>query len=182
MFCPNCSQQQISEEIKFCSRCGFLLTGLRELLKNHGETSKKTFIQRLTGDSPRKKGLKKGLFIFLLTFLVVPIVSIFTVMLRAEPFAVAIFAILFSVGGILRMLYALLFESNEDAKLSLIDDVNQPAQSEFTQTTEQNALPGASSVSASSYIPPTHGNWRDTNDLIPNSVTEKTTDLLKKEI
>lgn len=30
MYCPNCGQQQISEEMRFCSRCGLALSGLAE--------------------------------------------------------------------------------------------------------------------------------------------------------
>src|SRR5215470_3240363 len=32
MYCPNCGQQQISGEMRFCSRCGLALTGLAEWL------------------------------------------------------------------------------------------------------------------------------------------------------
>ena len=32
MYCPNCGQQQISEEMRFCSRCGLALSGLAEWL------------------------------------------------------------------------------------------------------------------------------------------------------
>jgi endogenous inhibitor of DNA gyrase (YacG/DUF329 family) len=32
MFCPNCGQQQVSDEMRFCSRCGLALTGLAEWL------------------------------------------------------------------------------------------------------------------------------------------------------
>jgi hypothetical protein len=35
MFCPRCSQEQISEEIKYCKRCGFLLTDISEALQNN---------------------------------------------------------------------------------------------------------------------------------------------------
>ena len=34
MFCPRCGQEQISDEMRFCSRCGFQLTGVSELLLN----------------------------------------------------------------------------------------------------------------------------------------------------
>ncbi len=36
MYCPNCSQQQISEETKFCSRCGLPLGLVSEILANGG--------------------------------------------------------------------------------------------------------------------------------------------------
>src|SRR5689334_3481434 len=32
MYCPNCGQQQVSEEMRFCSRCGLALSGLTEWL------------------------------------------------------------------------------------------------------------------------------------------------------
>ncbi|MET0753730.1 MAG: zinc ribbon domain-containing protein, partial [Pyrinomonadaceae bacterium] len=32
MFCPKCSQQQISDETRFCSRCGFELNVVKALL------------------------------------------------------------------------------------------------------------------------------------------------------
>ena len=32
MFCPKCSQQQAADEVRFCSRCGFPLGGVKELL------------------------------------------------------------------------------------------------------------------------------------------------------
>jgi zinc-ribbon domain len=32
MFCPNCGQQQSSDEMRFCSRCGFQLGSVRELI------------------------------------------------------------------------------------------------------------------------------------------------------
>ena len=34
--CPKCGQQQTSNEIRYCSRCGFLLTGVSEIVANDG--------------------------------------------------------------------------------------------------------------------------------------------------
>ena len=36
MFCPECGQQQSFEQIRFCSRCGFRLSVLRDLLHADG--------------------------------------------------------------------------------------------------------------------------------------------------
>src|SRR6187402_1646964 len=36
MHCPRCGQQQISDQTKFCSRCGFQLGIVSELLENGG--------------------------------------------------------------------------------------------------------------------------------------------------
>ncbi|HZI85869.1 MAG TPA: zinc ribbon domain-containing protein [Pyrinomonadaceae bacterium] len=32
MYCPKCSQEQLSEEVRFCSRCGFSIGVVRELI------------------------------------------------------------------------------------------------------------------------------------------------------
>ena len=37
MFCPKCSQSQSSEEMRFCSRCGFPLETVGLLLTNEGK-------------------------------------------------------------------------------------------------------------------------------------------------
>ena len=36
MYCPKCGQQQISDEMKFCSRCGLALSGLADWLAGGG--------------------------------------------------------------------------------------------------------------------------------------------------
>ena len=36
MYCPKCSQQQPSEGMRFCSRCGFTLGGIALVLENNG--------------------------------------------------------------------------------------------------------------------------------------------------
>lgn len=179
MFCPRCGQEQISNETRFCSRCGFLMTGVVDLIASNG-------INALTAgsskpDSPRKRGLKQGLFFFLLTFLVVPIITILTVMANAEPFAVVIASIIFFVGGLLRMAYAMLFESSDATGNTIEQTVYQTAQNILGKNQTPNALPPTNSIPASSYIPPKHGNWRDTNDLQPSSVTDHTTKLLEKD-
>jgi hypothetical protein len=179
MFCPKCSQEQISSETKFCSRCGFLMTGVVELVKNNGNAANTSFLEKIAGDSPRKKGVKQGLFIFSLSFLIVPIVAILTVAFDSDPYVVAITAILLSVGGLLRMIYALLLQTNEPA----LGKTNSGSdQTVLSTNTAGRELPAAISQPVSDFIPPIQGNWRNTNDLIPTSVTEETTNLLNKEL
>jgi hypothetical protein len=180
MFCPRCGQEQISNETRFCSRCGFLMTGVGALIANDGNTALITSGPAKI-DSPRRKGLKQGLFIFLLTFLVVPIISILTVWAKAEPFAVSIAAIVLFVGGLLRMAYAMLFESSLPTESTLEQTVYQTAPGFLNKKQTPDALPPQQTIPTSSYMPPKHGNWRDTNDLEPSSVTDHTTKLLEKD-
>lgn len=188
MHCPVCGQQQVSEETRYCSRCGFLLTGVTQLINNGGViTSQNLPVQsgKAKKDSPRRKGIKQGLFIFLLSFLIVPLLVIATIAANVrEPFAVVIAAIILTVGGLLRMAYAVMFQSDEPYDKKSLEDANifDTAAQNFVRGANQSAgaLPPQQSIPASSYMPPKAGNWRDTNDLTgePSSVTERTTKFL----
>jgi uncharacterized membrane protein YvbJ len=95
MFCPQCGQERTSQETNFCSRCGYLLTGTAELLYVGGIIPKKAS----GAQSPRTRGIKQGVFILLLSFLIVPLVAIISVALHAPAFFVAVSAVsLFSAG------------------------------------------------------------------------------------
>ena len=175
MHCPVCGQQQVSEETRFCSRCGFLLTGVAEVVKSGGLVAAKSTGILGTPDSPRRRGIKKGVFWALLTALVVPIMALLTLLFRISPPFLPVFgALIFAVGGLLRVAYAFLFESGTSPE-------------RFPETLSRdlenrNALPPSQSVPASVYTAPA-GSWRDTNELerVPGSVTDSTTKLLQKE-
>ncbi len=175
MYCPSCGQERISNDTNYCSRCGFLLTGTAELLLTGGVNPQKPGKMGLNAKSKRNRGLKQGLFIFLLTFLVVPIISILTVAVGGEPFAVAIAAIFFFMGGLLRMAYAMMFESNESlATPALSANYADPSvlRSGFGAHHDLPPQPAAA------FVPPGAGRWRETNELQPTSVVEGTTQLL----
>lgn len=182
MYCPRCGQQQISEETRFCSKCGFLLTAVTEIIAKGGALPQYLSSGETKPLTARKKGLKTGGFIFLSGFLIVPLLAIITIALRVEPFAVAIAAILTFVAGFLRMIYALIFESNNPSEATLEDNIYQTTQKLMNKKQTAKSLPPPQSIPASSYNPPVASNWRDTNDLdkVP-SVTEHTTKHLKNE-
>lgn len=183
MYCPICGQKQISEDTRFCSRCGFLLTGVSDVIANGGNLPLIPFnaIPGKKRDTLRKKGVKKGLMIFLSGFLIVPLLAIFSIALQVrEPFIVAIAAVLLGVGGVLRMIYALLFEPGEEEGASLEETVLESAK-KLKGKNSANALPPQTSIPISDYAAPTAGTWRDTNDLTPSSVVENTTRQLRKD-
>ena len=180
MYCPQCGLERVSEQTNFCSRCGFLLTGVTRLIQNGGEISGNATTSRLQSTSARAHGLKQGLFIFLLTFLVVPLVAIISIALKVGPALAAISTIILFFGGILRMVYALLFEPAQDA--SLTSPAKIPAQTTFgAERADRSALPPQQTVPVSNYAAPGPGRWLDSNDLLPVSVTENTTQLLERD-
>lgn len=182
MHCPKCGQQQVSDQTRFCSRCGFLLTGITQVVMNDGilPAQPTTFF---AAGSPRRKGMMQGLFIFLLSFLIVPLAGVLTAMLNIEPFLPAISAIILTVGGLLRVVYALMFESGIAGGRTLEQNVMAASQNVFAAKKEAGELPPAQSIPVSAYAPPPGtGRWRETNDLeSPGSVTDTTTKLLHHE-
>ena len=178
MYCPQCGQQQTSEQVRFCSRCGFLLEAIASVLASGGMAPR--YVQPGPQPlSPRSKGVRQGAMMMLSTFLVVPVMGIILVAILngpGEPVGLA--AVTLFVGGLLRMIYALMMESPYAQP-----DANQhsaytpPASPQFKQQARNIGLPPAS-------VNPTSG-WRPrptTSELVrPPSVTENTTRLLDKD-
>lgn len=182
MHCPKCGQQQISDQTRFCSRCGFLLTGIAQVVANDGIVPVQAPASFATG-SPRKRGVMQGAFVFLLSFLLVPLTAIICMALGIGPEPVAVVAVSLTVGGLLRMAYALMFESGVSGGNTLEQNVMAASQNMFAGRKEAGELPPAQSIPASVYAPPPGtGRWRETNELeTPGSVTDSTTKLLQHE-
>lgn len=180
MFCPQCGQERISVETNYCSRCGFLLTAVGDLIQTGGQNPYAVVNPKAGTQSPRKRGLKQGLFLFLLTFLVAPLMGMISLALNIEPFLVGIAVIVCFVGGLLRMVYALMFEEAAPAGASS-DKFLDAAQHHLKRAAGMQALPPQQSFPVTDYNAPKTGNWRDTNDLQPASVVEGTTKLLEKD-
>ena len=123
----------------------------------------------------------QGIFIFLLSFLMVPLAAIISIAANWGPFLPAITAILFGVGGLLRVVYGLMFESGNAGGKTLEPNIATSQQTLGGQFS-QNQLPDAHSIPVTAYAPPGTGRWRDTNDLdTPGTVTDSTTKLLQNE-
>src|SRR5258707_8157117 len=78
MFCPRCGQQQATDALRFCSRCGFPIEGAMMLLANGGMLPQYPLLEGEQKISPRKKGVKQGALLFLLGVVLVPILAVFT--------------------------------------------------------------------------------------------------------
>ena len=80
MYCPQCGQQQVSDVIRYCSRCGFLLDGVTAVVARGG-TLPTQYVQPAHKQlSPRDKGVRQGALMMLSTLLLVPLgLAIFAV-------------------------------------------------------------------------------------------------------
>ncbi len=170
MHCPKCGQAQVSADTRYCSRCGFLLTAISQIVENDGLPLMQPTKHQKVGWR-HNPGFKLGLLIFLLTFLVVPILTMISIAVRAQPFIAVIAAVLFGLGGLLKMAWALLFESEQNHKINP-DEIYVPASRKI------DLLPEMRDTPANAYVSPV-GAWRDTNELEPRgSVTDPTTKFL----
>jgi hypothetical protein len=182
MHCPQCGQQQASGEMRFCSRCGFSLGGVVELLANDGNLPAREFATEKRKHSPRYEGVRQGVTLFFIGAVIVPLLAIIN-SFQANgstllDILVPISAVLFFVGGFMRILYAAIFEEGipphaytQSAPTPYAPPVAPPQLNVGARAT---ALPPAQSIPVST--------WRqrpNTAEIIqPPSVTENTTRLL----
>jgi hypothetical protein len=163
MYCPRCGQEQLSPEVRFCSRCGFNLRTVSHLLPTGGLMP---IIDDSAGEmTPRQKGMRFGAKILFASLVMLPIAFALSVAIDT-PAPLLLFVLPF-LAGALRMLYARLFEASEKRWVGY-----HPA---FEAPPRGAALPA--------YQPPVYApeRSRTTGELVePPSVTEHTTRFLDK--
>lgn len=179
MYCPGCGQQQVSNETRFCSKCGLQLGLVAELLAFGGTLPQLDALNEKRGKIlTRRNGLIASLFWFIFFVL---IFTPFWGIVDVDELA-AMSAIIGIFGSLLIMLTSFFFLEKKQPKLKtqILEYNNQP-QSLYGVSRSSNALPPQQSIPVTDYVPPIQGNWRDTNDLVQPSVTERTTKLLERE-
>lgn len=171
MYCPNCGQQQISDEMRFCSRCGFALSGLAEWLAGGRLAVKREDEARVSGSSPRRKGIRRAAKLMFFSGVLFPVFLMLSFAIDEGAVMIIPF-ILFFVALVL-MLYARLFS-----------DPTARTNTQIPQTTALGSSSTRGSLPPSTNIPmPDVGRQQvRTNELAqPSSVTEHTTRLLDNE-
>lgn len=178
MFCPQCGQQQASGIVRFCSRCGFPLDGVIQLLGTGGMVPVYREPDEPVPASPRRKGVKQGGMLFLSGAVIVPILAVFASFSHAAfpQILAALAAIICFIGGPFRMLFAALFEEGAPRRVMTYGPPPLAPPQQFAQPRQNVALPPPPARSPSSWRRP------NTAELAgPPSVTENTTRLLDKE-
>ena len=146
MFCPNCGQERLSTETSFCSRCGFLLTGTADILQMGGLIPRLAPETAYKPPSPRSRGVKQGLFILLLSILIVPLLTMFAIAIRLGPGLPIVATILLVTGGLLRMAYAWMFESPIPGGRTIEENANYQASGKRRNSSITDRQPVASRV------------------------------------
>jgi hypothetical protein len=171
MYCPNCGQQQVSDEMRFCSRCGLALSGLAEWLGGGSLPAKREDETQAPALSPRRKGMRRAAKLMFFSGVLFPI---FLVISIAEgdggPLVAPVLLFFISLAW---LLYARLFSA------ATVPLLNRSAQTSTLGTTAtRSSLPPAQTTA----IPNIGRQQVRTNELAqPPSVTEHTTRFLDSE-
>src|SRR5215207_2229684 len=163
MYCPKCGQQQISDEMRFCSRCGLALSGLAEWVAGGGVPGKRKNKALVSPSFPRRKRSRTAKLMFFSGALF-PVFLVFSLIVDdGGPMAIPF--ILFFVSLVI-MIYKRLF-SDKTPSVN-----NQDAQTvSLGSMSAQGSLPPASNIS----MPAAGRHQVRTNELAqPPSVTEHT--------
>jgi hypothetical protein len=179
MHCPRCGQQQISDQTKFCSRCGFQLGIVAELLHNGGFLPQLAELNKGKGTIfTRKNGLIFTALWFIFWVMMMP--AFFGI--AGEDEAAGVSAVFGVFSTMMSLIISLAFLKRAPKPYELTAQQMPPAA--LYGNPAMGALPPQQSQPASTYMPP-EGSWRapDTGDLArrPGSVTAGTTKLLKKD-
>jgi hypothetical protein len=172
MYCPKCGQQQISDEMRFCSRCGLALSGLAEWLAGSPPPPPKRVDEVQTEPlSPRRKSLRRAAKLMFWSAALFPLFLVWSIA-EDEPGPLIVPFVLFFV-SLVWMVYVRIFSDKT------VPMINHSVQTSFMEAAPlRSALPPAITPP----IPNTGRQQVRTNELAqPPSVTEHTTRLLDNE-
>lgn len=178
MYCPRCGQQQVSSEIRFCSRCGLPLNLITEVVLHNGTLPQLEEAFKNKTIFTRRNGLIFTLFWFL--FFVLILTPLFGIADVDELAGIS--AVLGTMGGLILLLASLTVLKKAPKQECITNLQVSSDEARNLYQGRHTALPAQQSIPASSYMPPPAGSWQsNTEDLQPTSVTEETTKLLNKE-
>jgi hypothetical protein len=176
MYCPKCSQEQVSEEVRFCSRCGFSIAAVRELI-----VSNDALIAKGAQGEPRscgQKAVRRGAWIMLASLAFTLFVGLMAAI--DDDFAILLFLpFLGFVFGLLNVFYGAFLADKRALKRAA-------AKSQLV-----SMMPGQPAPAARVELPPARmapiesfsSKRGETAEMVqpPPSVTENTTRLLEDE-
>lgn len=184
MYCPKCSQEQISDEVRFCPRCGFQLDALKLMLIENQNGLAMSEAERETQlISTRKRDILIGATVMLAAAMSIVLLMISSV--AGTPWQAVIIPLLLVWIGIVSVILLSGHAAREVKNLFSKGDSASPSQiasrliTRLNPTAAHQSLPRIQGESISE-----PGTWRvNTAELVhPSSVTEQTTNLLNKKI
>ena len=179
MYCPMCSQQQVSDEMRFCSRCGFPLSAVRELVASGGVLMEHEVEAQGGQLSPSLRGMRKGVWMMLASL---PLALVAGVLAAIED-VFAVFVLLPAlclIAGFVRLLYGTFLEKSAP-----------PTKNDALQPQVVSGMPAQiDTAGRRTELPPPAGlpegftapGIKTAEMVEPPSVTENTTRMLDKKV
>lgn len=188
MHCPKCGQQQVSDEMRFCSRCGFPLGIVTEVVSHGGTLPEREAETSATPLTSRQRGKRLGLLLLLTGIVLAIIAGIINDSRTASdlpPLGLGPTLLIFGPGiiclvmGFVRFLYAVMLEPKTPRKVSSPLPKDKVESSQLDPDERYPALPASRGVPVTEF----GGRRLNTSETVnvPPSVTENTTKLLDDE-
>lgn len=170
MYCPTCSQQQISEEMRFCSRCGFPLEGVKELIATGGVIEKQDINSLAERHNGFFCGVRKSLALMLAVIPMLIIVGILSA-INNNLATLALLPLCSFLIGFVLLIYTTAKEMKRRKKETAVALAQQHTSSRNAQLPPQRAIPVDNFTQR----------IKTAEMAYPASVTENTTRLLDEE-
>ena len=174
MHCPQCGQQQISDETRFCKSCGFSLVAVRTLLATDSVSPRLEKEGQKPHQSPRRKGVRQGVILLFFFMVLLPLIEL------GGSHQFQFLPMMFLMGGLMRILYAVIFQEGaprkkkQDSSLPYVAPITTD---QLGTATRGSALPPSQSVPVTAF----NARRAETAEMVsPPSVTEHTTKLLSE--
>lgn len=179
MFCPRCGQQQLTGEVRFCSRCGFPLDVVGEILAGGGTPPSRAV--RGEKHSPRQKGIRQGTMLMSSSLVIVPFLLILgaTIVNFPDELIPLVGGMTF-MSGLLRIFYAVFYQDAAAPAQHKFPPPYIPPPSTYAQLNRperQASLPPAQTTPVSSFM--SHRPATTSEMAQPPSVGDQATRLLK---
>jgi hypothetical protein len=169
MFCPQCGQQQPSEEVRFCPRCGLSLTPHAALLAGFNPAAASPVASQVPAPSAKRTGTRRGAKLMFFSVVLFPVFFGFCFLVDSPgPLFVPLTVFL---AGLVWLIYARLFGDD-------LIHVHHAPRMDLHPGAERPAL------GAPQFVPASLFNQQRVNTseiATPPSVTENTTTLLDKD-
>ena len=187
MYCPQCSQHQASDDMRFCSRCGFQLGVVKELLAQNDAPAPATSETQAPLGALRKRDVTVGALIMFIIALIILFISpsIPPPVRNGQMFILVVlfFALTLFINFITPLLRAVskLF-SEGDTLARERNTSSSSAASDFITRVNPQSNNAALPPSKSMPVLGLNGQRVNTAEIVqPFSVTEHTTGLLKND-
>jgi hypothetical protein len=180
MYCPKCSQEQISDEMRFCSRCGFSLVVVRDLVAGGEPLVKRDGETQPAQLSCGQKGARRAAWMLLTSLVLALFVGFLTAI--DDDFAVfLLLPFLLFVSGIALLFYGVFVADKRAARkkataLQAYVAPSMPGQRGTVSSTPELYPPRMAPIESFT------GRRAQTAEMVrPPSVTENTTRLLDED-